>query len=232
MDFNFNSLSSQNFSSNAAQHLKPYGIYNVTLSKIEKTVLKGSKDPNATYPVVSLEFTGCGEDEGVFSTNLFIPSAQTDMERPTYQNSAGHDYQRPSRWENFQFTLMQIVHAINPTGEAKIKENASKLKSIDDFINVVIKALTGKSMVETKLKLVGRTNNGTVYANLPNACGLTKAGELFPVNFIGDNLFFTNYELSQQKAYQNAAPTNMDKVDNNPDEASSDELDLTDISFD
>lgn len=227
MDFNFNSLANSDFSSSASQHLKPYGIYDVTLTKIEKTTLKGSKDPNAVYPVVSLEFTGCGEDKGTFSTNLFIPSTEDDMKRPVFQNTAGHDYQRPSRWENFQYTLMQIVHAINPTGEEKIKANASKIKSIDDFIGLVIKALTGKNLVETKLKLVGRNTNGTVYANLPNACGLNKAGELFPVNFIGDNLFFTNYEMTQQKAYQNAIPTNMDTVD--PDKSNSDELNLDDI---
>ena len=58
-----------------------------------------------------------------------------------------------------------------------------------------------------------------------------KEGEIFVTNFIGDNLFFTNYELTQQKAYQNAKPTNMDKVDeNNPDESDSD-INLDDIEL-
>ena len=177
-----------------------------------------------------MEFTGCGEDKGVFTTNLFIPNSPQDMERPTFQNANGHDYQRPSRFENFQFTLMQIVHALNPTGEEKIKANASKIKTIDQFIDLVIKALNGKDKVETNLKLVGRNNNGTVYASLPNACGLNKAGEVFPVNFIGDNLFFTNYELQQQKSFQSAKPTNMDNVDN-PDSNDGDDLDLNDIEL-
>ena len=202
MNFNFNSISEQNFSSASGSYLRPYDIYTVNLTKIEKTELKGSKDPNAVYPIVALEFTG-----------------------PVYKNNDGHEYQRPSRFENFQFTLMQIVHAINPAGEEKIKANASKIKTVDQFIDLIIKALAGKNNVETKLKLVGRNNNGTVYAALPNACGLNKAGEVFPVNFIGDNLFFTNYELTQQKNYQNAKPTNMSSVDNNPDEKE-EELDL------
>ena len=214
--FNFSNLSEQNFTSNAGAYLRPYDIYTVNLTKIEKTVLKGSKDPNAEYPVVALEFTGTGDNKGTFSANLFIPTTDEDMQRPTYKNNEGHEYERPSRFENFQFTLMQIVHAINPAGEEKIKANSSKIKTIDQFIDLIIKALSGKNKVETDLKLVGRNSNGTIYADLPRACGLNKAGEIFPVNFIGDNLFFTNYELTQQKNYQNAKPTNMGRVDDAP----------------
>ena len=230
MNFSFNNLSEQNFTSNAGAYLRPYDIYTVNLTKIEKTILKGSKDPNAEYPVVALEFTGTGDNKGTFSANLFIPQTDDDMKRPVYKNNEGHEYERPSRFENFQFTLMQIVHAINPAGEEKIKANASKIKTVDQFIDLIIKALSGKNNVETNLKLVGRNNNGTIYAALPQACGLNKAGEVFPVNFIGENLFFTNYELTQQKQYQNAKPTNMDKVDNNPDVADGD-VDLDGIEL-
>ena len=231
MNFNFGNLGETSFSSTSGQYLKPYDIYDINLTKIEKTELKGSKDPNATYPVVALEFTGCGDNKGVFTTNLFIPTTEDDMVRPTYQNKEGHDYQRPSRFENFQYTLMQIVHAINPTGEEKIKENGSKIKSIDQFIDLIVKALQGKEKVTTKLKLIGRANNGTVYATLPNACGLNKAGEVYPINFIGDNVFFTNYELTQQKAYKEAKPTDMTKVENNPDETTDEGLDLGNLEL-
>jgi len=209
--------------------LKPYEIHQVNLTKFEKTELKGSKDPNAIYPVISMEFTGIGESKGTFIQNIFIPTSEQDMERPTYKNNEGHEYQRPSRFENFQYTLMQIVHAINPAGEEKIKANASKIKTIDQFIDLIIKALAGKNNVETSLKLVGRNNNGTVYATLPNACGLNKAGEVFPVNFIGDNLFFTNYELTQQKAYQNAKPTTM--PENNDIDSTDSEFNLDDLEL-
>jgi hypothetical protein len=231
MNFNFNSLSEQNFTSSAGQYLRPYDIYTVNLTKIEKTELKGSKDPNATYPIVALEFTGCGDNKGVFTTNLFIPTSEQDMERPTFKNNEGHEYQRPSRFENFQFTLMQIVHALNPAGEEKIKANASKIKTIDQFIDLIIKALNGKNNIETNLKLVGRKDakSGVTYAELPRPCGINKSGEIFPVNFIGENLFFTNYELTQQKAYQNAKPTNMDKVESSGDKSA--DVDLDDIEL-
>jgi hypothetical protein len=227
MNFNFNSISEQNFSSASGSYLRPYDIYTVNLTKIEKTELKGSKDPNATYPIVALEFTGCDDNKGVFTTNLFIPTSEQDMERPTFKNNNGHEHQCPSRFENFQFTLMQIVHALNPDGEEKIKANASKIKTIDQFIDLIVKVLTGKNNVVTELKLVGRNNNGTIYAALPNACGLTKTGEVFPVNFIGSNLSFTNYEMTQMKNYQNAKPTTMPTSDNT--DTSDDDLDLDDI---
>lgn len=229
MNFNFNKLNETNFSSATGSYLRPYGIYKVTLTKIEKTELKGSKDPNAVYPVVALEFTGTGEEDskGVFTTNLFIPTSDDDLERPTFKNNEGHEYQRPSRFENFQFTLMQIVHAINPDGEEKIKANASKIKTIDQFIDLIIKAVSTKTNVVTELKLVGRNNGGTVYAALPNACGLNKTGEIFPVNFIGSNLSFSNYEMTQMKQYQSAKPTNMDKTVAEPE----DTVDLDDIEL-
>lgn len=229
MDFNFSNLANASFSNeNSTQYLKPFDIYTVKLTKIEKGELKGSKDPNAVYPIVTLEFTGTGDSHGIFTKNLFIPTSEEDSKRPEYENSNGHKYQRPSRMENFQYTLMQLVHVLNPAGEAKIMENASKIKSTDQFIDLIVKALTGKDDVETKLKLVGRNANGTTYAELPKACGLNKEGNIFPINFIGDNLFFNNYEIEQQKKYQNAKPTDMETV---TEEEPSDEINLDDIDF-
>lgn len=231
MNFNFNNLSEQNFNSTVGQHLRPYGIYKVNLTKIEKTELKGSKDPNMTYPVIALEFTGTGEGDskGVFTTNLFIPTSEDDTKRPRYTNAQGHEYERPSSFENFQFTLMQIVHALNPTGEEKIKKNASKIKTVDQFADLIIQALNGKNNVEVELKLVGRNNNGTVYASLPNSCNINKDGELYPLNFIGKDLFFSNYELTKEKEYKNAKPTNMSKEEDSDD---SSDLDISDIDLD
>ena len=227
MDFNFSNLNNTNFTSTAGQYLRPYDIYSVNLTKIEKSELKG-KDGNTTYPIIELEFTGVGESKGVFSTNLFIPTSEKDMERRTVTNSNGHESLRPSSFENFQFTLMQIVEVLNPTGAAKIKENGNKIKTIDQFIDLVIKALKGKENVTTNLKLVGRNNEGKVYAALPAACGLNKKNEIFATNFIGDNLFFSNYELTQQKLYKNATPTSMDKeeIEDNPDKEEDVDLDI------
>lgn len=226
MNFNFNSLSEQTFTSNAGQYLRPYEIYPVKLTKIEKTELKGSKDPNSVYPIVTLEFTGCGENKGKFTTNLFIPNKEDDLKRPVYKNAEGHEYEGPSSFETFQYTLMQIVHELNPAGEEKIKANASKIKSIDQFIDLIIKALQGKENVETNIKLVGRNNKGTVYASLPRACGVNRESEVYARKFIGNNLTFDNYELGQMKQYQNAKPTAMSDSSSSKE---SDDVDIDDI---
>lgn len=224
--FEFGNLAQTNFTSTASRSLKPYGIYEVTLKDISLKDIQGKKDPNAVYHTMHLEFEG---EEGTYQENLFIPSTQEDATRPTYQNAAGHEYQRPSRFENYQYTLMQIVEAINPTGAEKIKANASKIKSMDDFNKLIIQALSNKKDVKVNLKLVGRTVNGTVYAQLPNSCGINKAGEVFPTNFIGKDLFFSNYEQQQADAYKNAKPTTMSADVLTPDTPETDDLDFNNL---
>lgn len=221
MNFNFNDLSTTSFTSDSKNYLKPYNIYPVSLTKIEQTTLKGSKDPNASYPVISLEFSG---KDGVFSQNIFVPSTDADFER--HENPSSHK-PMPSRFDQFQYTLMQIVEAINPDGAQKIKDNSSKLKTIDDFTGLVIKALKGKDKI-VFLKLVGQNSNGTVYSRLPNACLIGTDGKPAPLNFISADetkLRFSNYEMTQMRQYQNAKPTNMDSVKDSNTKTDYDDLD-------
>lgn len=231
-NFNFNSLATTSFSNNAPQYLKPYDIYKVNLTKVEKTTLTG-KD-NTEYAIIALEFKGCGDNKGIFTNNLFIPNKDQDFNRRVNETTGA---QYPSSFEQFQYTLMQLVEVINPDGYKKIIDNASKLKTIDQFVDLVIKALSGKSDVEVFLKLVGRTVNGVTYAALPNACVLGKdaTSETKPsaLNFVSkstDNLNFSNYEITQMKKYQSAKPTNMDKVEENDNSTNSD-FDLDDIEL-
>lgn len=229
MNFNFNSLAETSFSSSSQNYLKPYDIYKVNLTKIAKSEIKGSKDPNAVYPVVELEFTST-EGKGIFTQNIFIPNSEQDFVRK--ENETSHKLM-PSRFDQFQFTLMQIVEAINPEGAQKIKDNAGKLKTIEDFISIVIKALDKKNSVDVYLKLVGQNNNGTVYSRLPNACLIGRDGNPAALNFINadsSKLFFSNYEVGQMNKYKEAKPTNMNEVENNPDKSDED-LDLNDIDL-
>ena len=233
-NFNFGGLAETSFTNNGPQYLRPYDIYEVNLTKIEKSSLKG-KD-GTEYGVIAIEFKGCGDNTGVYSHNLFIPNKDADFERRVNETS-GTPY--PSAFEQFQYTLMQLTQVINPKGADKIKENASKLKSMDQFIDLIIKALSGKTDVKFFLKLVGRNQGGTVYSTIPNACVLGKKATAetkpSPINFVALDkslLQFSNYELTQMKAYKNAKPTDMsDKADDNPD-ASTDDVDLDDISLD
>ena len=226
--FEFGTLATNDFTSSASRSLKPFGIYEVSLTDISLKDIQGKKDPNAVYHTIHLEFTG---DEGTYQENLFIPSTEQDDTRPVFKNAAGHEYQRPSRFEEYQFKLMQIVEAINPTGAKKIKENSSKIKTVETFNDLIIKALTGKSDVKVKLKLVGRNVNGTVYAQLPNACGLNKENKLFPINFIGNDLFFSAYEQQQAEQYKNAKPTVMNSSVLASTDEDSDSLDVSDLEL-
>lgn len=230
MNFNFGNLAKAEFTSSSTPRLRPYGIYKVNLTKIEQTELNG-KD-GTKYPVVALEFTGCGDDKGIFSTNLFIPTSEDDAKRRVYQNKEGHDYERPSSMEEFQYKLMQLVQVLNPEGAQKIKDLCAKGKvnDMNTFVGLIIKAVSNKKEEVANLKLVGKNSNGTIYANLPNICGINKEGELFATNFISKNdIFFSDYELKQQKQYQNAKPTNMDNV--NPDKADGADNLLDDIEL-
>jgi len=233
-NFSFNGLNETSFTINGPQYLRPYDIYEVNLTKIEQTSLKG-KD-GTEYPVIAIEFTGCGDQTGVYNHNLFIPNKDEDFERRTNETS-GAKY--PSAFEQFQYTLMQLTEVINPKGAAKIKENASKLKSMEQFIDLIIKALSGKTDVKFFLKLVGRTQNNQTFSTLPSSCVLgkdakpeTKPSALNFVSLDKKLLNWSNYELTQMKKYQEAKPTAMkDKTDDNPDTADADvdlDIDLDD----
>ena len=233
-NFSFNALGETSFVNNGPQYLRPYDIYEVNLTKIEKTSLKG-KD-GTEYPVIALEFTGCGDKTGVYSHNLFVPTKDSDFERRPNQNNGSY---YPSAFEQFQYTLMQLTQVINPKGAEKIKENASKLKTMDQFVDLIIKALTGKTDVKFFLKLVGRTTNNQTFSTLPSACVLGKkaTAETKPsvLNFVSTDpktLTWSSYELTQMKQYQGAKPTPMkDTTDSNPDVAD-DDVDLGDIDLD
>lgn len=223
MNFNFNSLAETSFHSESTPRLSAYEIYKVNLSKIERGELKGTKDPNAVYDVVSLEFKE-PETGRIYSENLFVPNREEDFER----NSFNSGKPAPSRFERFQFTLMQIVEAISPEGAEKIKNNAGKLKTIDDFINIVIKALNGKDKVDVYLKLIGTNRNGSQYAALPNSCFINNDGKAVASNFISskNNLTFSAYEMQKKKEFETAKPTNMQTVEKN-----NDNLDLEGLEF-
>jgi hypothetical protein len=231
-NFNFNGLAETSFVNNGPQYLRPYDIYEVNLTKIEKSTLKG-KD-GTEYGVVALEFKGCGDNTGIYNHNLFIPNKDSDFERRVNETSGAH---YPSAFEQFQFTLMQLTQVINPAGAKKIIENASKLKSLDQFIDLIIKALTGKNDVKFFLKLVGRNQNGSVYSTIPNACVLSKDATAdtkpSPINFVSldkNLLAFTNYEMTQMKSYKNAKPTNMEGKSSDSND-SEETIDLDDIDL-
>ena len=207
-NFDFN-MEGESFSSQS--YLKPYTINEVKLTKFEVGTLKGVKNPDTEYKIITIEFTGTDKNPGIFSTNLFFPTAPDGLERPKFKNQQGHEYENPSRFEQFKYTLSQLVAVLAPEKLEIVKKKAGAVKTLEDFVEIFSRVLNAHKDVVTNLKLVGRNSNGTVYASLPQACGLSKDGKLYAKNFVGNNLTFTAYEMQQSKALNNAKPTDVEK---------------------
>lgn len=208
MSFNFGSFANANAVNTSAKVLKPYNSYKVKFEGAEiKTVAK-KDDPSTTYDTIQLHFEG---EDGVFNPSIFFPSKPEDNERPTFQNANGHDYQRPSRMEDTMYLLLQSLTVLDPEGAEKFKANVGKAKSFMDVAKMYTQLINVKKGEELYIKLTGRNNNGTTYAQFPNCVGLNKEGELFPVNVMSkkDDFRWSSYELQQKAAYENAKPTNM-----------------------
>ena len=205
MAFNFGSLATTQATSNNQQRLKPWGIYPVTFAGARVDHVQGKKDPDAVYDILKVRFEGA---EGYYEESIFFPKPE-DEKRPVYKNKEGHDYDGPSSFERTMTFIAQVASILNPDGFKKMQEQSSKFRSFDDVAKAFI-AVTDKAKgKETNLKLVGRTQqNGQVTPALPKFVAVNKNGEAFTCdNFIGDKLFFSDYENARRTEYLNAKPT-------------------------
>ena len=212
MTENFNFGGFENSSAiNNSKVLKPWGIYDVTFNGIEKAELKGKQDPNSSYATIKISFSG---EEGTFSKNLFIPSRPEDNERREYENQDGSKRKYASAFEEFKWRLLQLAQVVNPTGFTKLQKLAPKIKTMDQFIDLIFKVINEGKGVKTKLKLIGSNRSGSVYADIPRVAAINHSDELFiGNNFVGDKVAFSSYEAQQAAAYQAAKPTEMPKND-------------------
>jgi hypothetical protein len=107
--------------------------------------------------------------------------------------------------------VKQTVEVLNPEGFKTMSELSSKFKSFDDVAKVMIKVTDKMKGCETKIKLIGRNRDNRVVAEIPNITSVFDGEAKITDNYIGDKLFFSNYELDQRDAYLKAAPTDMKK---------------------
>lgn len=205
---NFGSLKNTSGISSNKPMLKPWGIYNVTLTSVEISEFDGKKDPSKHYKTLKVRFDA---KEGYYTETIFFPESEKDTERQTYQNSEGHDYQVASNFDRAMAFVAQLAATVNPEGWAKMQEVSDKFKSFEDVAKALIKITSPKfGKFQTNLKLVGRTSQGAIIATLPKFCAINKDGESFIAdNFIGESVGFTPYEEGRRNAYLNAAPTAM-----------------------
>lgn len=205
-NLNFGSFANVNAVSTSKRTLKPYGSYLVKFDGAE--IISGAKkdDPSVTYQAIDLKFDG---EEGVFNKRVFFPK-DTDGERPKFKNSeTGHEYERPSNFENTMYLMIQLLQVLNPAGAEKFQMAIPKAKDFAQLAEVFVKLINVKKGNELYIKLVGRNSDGTIYAELPNCVGLNKQNELFPINAFSlkDDFKWSNYEVQEKTKYENAKPT-------------------------
>lgn len=204
---NFGGLKNTQAISSNKPMLKPWGIYDVTFTGVTKEEFSGKADPSKTYKVMRVRFDA---PEGYYTETVFYPETEKDTERPTYQNSEGHDYQVASNFDRAMALVAQVAAVINPEGWKKMQEISDKFQSFGDVVKALITITDPKKGTATKLKLVGRTQQGNIVPALPRFVAINKDGESFiSDNFIGEAVGFSPYEENRRKAYLTATPTTM-----------------------
>lgn len=195
--FNLNGVTG---SSTAQPKLAPWQIHDVEFKGIEYSKFAGHKDPNAEYQVMRVKFAN---KDGIFEETRFCPK-DGDEVRPK-----NGDRESPSSFENFMFFIAQLGEKLCPERYEKFKGRAYDLpKDFERMIkdlNEVLKPAIGKIF---KLKLIANKKGEPV---LPYFVNINKEGKAYASNnFIGQNVFFTPYELETKKKREEAKPTEME----------------------
>ena len=205
---NFGTLAETSISTTS--YLKAWNIYeNVKLESIEGPTTGTSAQGNEWS---KYDFTfSC--PEGIYKHSLFEPKS---AQRPTYKNPDGTERKAPSQLEQTMDFLTLVGMTFNPEGFKKVQAAASKVSSFDQLI-AVFKKFVGTPETTTCMKLVGRNNNGAVYATFPNYCVISsKDNKTFiPKDCVfGDALAFTPYEAGKKKEFETSKPTPVKKETN------------------
>ena len=107
--------------------------------------------------------------------------------------------------------IAQVATVLNPEGFKKMQAASSKFTSFDDVAKAFVKITDAVKGKQTNLKLVGGNRDGQIVPKLPKFVAVNKQGELFTCdNFIGDKLFFSDWENKQRDLYLNAKPTHVE----------------------
>ena len=205
LDFSINS--SVSAVSNSIKQLAPFAIYDVKYEKSEIVEFDGKKDPSQHYKTLRVRFSNA---DGYYEETIFFPTP-ADGEPKEYERPDGTKQKFPSNWDRIKFFMAQVMTVLNPEGYKKFCEASSKFKDFEMMANAFIKVLEPAMGKETKLKLMGRTDeSGNVHATLPKFLNYNRDGQLYiSTNFIGDRVFFSTYEEGLVQKFKNAKPTAM-----------------------
>ena len=193
---------------NVRRQLAPWNIYDVTFVGCEVREFKGTKDPNMTYQVLDIKFEN---EDGYFTVTRFFPKQGDDVRRKL-PNKKGGERELASNFEELMNIVKQTAEVLTPEGFKKMSELSSKFRSFDDVAKALI-AITDKVKgTKTKIKLVGRTRDNRVVAEIPTITSVFDGVATITDNYIGNKLFFTPYEEGKRNEYLKGTPTDMEKV--------------------
>ena len=185
--------------------LKPWNIYDVKFMGCEVREFAGKKNPNEVYKVLDIKFEN---EDGYFTVTKFFPKQGDDVRREVDAKNGGKR-ELASNFEELMNVVKQTAEVLNPEGFKKMSELSSKFKSFDDVANTLVKITDKVKGCETKIKLVGRNRDNRVVAEIPNITGVFDGVATITDNYIGNKLFFSDYEEKKRAEYLNSAPTAM-----------------------
>lgn len=186
--------------STAQPKLKPNEIHEVIFKGVTYAEFKNKKDESAPYQVMRVSFAS---EDGVYEETIFAPKEGDEVRKATKTGK-----EMPSNLERFKFTLAHIGEQLAPANYEKFKGLVFDLpeefkKLVETFAKVTAPAVNKK----TKLKLV---MNNKQEASLPFFLNLSKEGEPYVSNnWLGDKVFFSDFEIEQMAKQQKAKPTDM-----------------------
>jgi hypothetical protein len=225
MSFNFG-LSAESAVRSTIRPLAPWEIHDVEFKGAEIRKFQGKKDPNAVYELLTIKYEN---EDGYFNVDLFFPKDGDDV-RPEFDGQNGGKVHMASSFENTMAIIKQTVQILNPKGFDTLQKASVKCTSFEQLAGMVVKVLTPVIGKKIKIKLTGRNRDGKVVAQIPRILALNKEEEAFICdNYIGEKLFWSDYETTKRDEFLKAKPTDPEKAGEDTvgvDEAPKDDLDL------
>ena len=202
--FNFG-ISKESAVKTVRPQLKPWNIYDVTFVGCEVREFAGKKNPNETYKVLDIKFEN---EDGYFTVTKFFPKAGDDQRREVDTKNGGKR-ELASNFEELMNVVKQTAAVLTPEGFNKMSELSPKFKSFDDVAKALI-AITDKVKgSQTKIKLIGRTRDNRVVAEIPTITSVFDGVATITDNYLGSKLFFSDYEEGKRAEYLKSKPTDM-----------------------
>lgn len=202
MSMNFN-LSNTNGTSSIKPRLKPWEIHTVLFKGVTYSEFAGKKDPSTTWKTMKISFEN---ENGVYEETIFCPKEGDDV-RPVTSNGEV-ERENPSNLEKFKFMLAHVGEQLSPKKYEKFKSMTFALpdefeKLAKTFIEITKDAVNK----QTKLKLIANKKGEPC---LPYFVNISKAGDAYiSNNWLGDKVFFSDYETNQMNKQKSNGPTDM-----------------------